>query len=162
MNRSTMNSMSVLARAVNRIETPTRITLRIIIFRRPITSDKGASSIAPAIIPASAKLKMIPSKSGVSRNSLATGVATIAIAVMSKPSSIFRNMQSPTTRNCWRLAGPLSMTSETRSVLSIGALDCTIRVFFRFCGYFINHSMEGKLQLAEPAPSTLAWNESPG
>ena len=58
------------------------------------------SVVAGFIMPASVKLKIRPSLSAVSCNSCDTAPATIAIAVISNPSSMLKNMQSATTRIC--------------------------------------------------------------
>ena len=123
MKRSRMNSISVLAVAVKMIETPISATDIMISLRRPMMSETGARNIAPAIMPASAKLKIQPSLSGVSSRSAETGLATTAMAVMSKPSSMLKKKQSPTTSSCWTLTPPRSMTSWDRSSLLWAAVD---------------------------------------
>ena len=117
--RNTTNSGSELACAVNRMDTATSNRLIIIILRRPIMSDSGASTIAPIIIPARAKLKIQPILSADSDRSCPTVLATTAIAVISKPSSILNNRHSTITNTCCILTWPLSIIRATKcSVLS--------------------------------------------
>ena len=133
MNRRMMNSVSEFAFAVRMIDAPTRHTLRIISLRRPMMSDTGARNIAPAIMPASAKLKIHPNRSGVSCSSDDTAPATTAIAVMSKPSSKLKNRHNPTTRICGALTSPLSITSATILALLAGLAASGIRTLQVSC-----------------------------
>ena len=66
-----------------------------------------------------------------------TALATTAIAVMSKPSSMLKNMQSPTTRNCWPVTWPLSITSTTRpsGVVECGLILMTDGFRATICSY---------------------------
>ena len=112
-----MNAVSELAFAVNIIEMLTIKTLPIITFLRPKISDRGAINIAPQAMPNKAALEIRPSLSGVKSSSAPTAVFTIDIAVMSNPSSIFKNRHKPMTKNCWPDALPLSIMSAAKLAL---------------------------------------------
>ena len=72
-------------------------------------SATGASTIAPTIIPAKAKLNIHPKRSSVKFKSKDTEDATTAMAVISKPSSILNIKHKATTSICCEVMEPLSI-----------------------------------------------------
>ena len=100
MNLNNIKGVSDSTFEVMITEIPTIIRLKIINARLPMISAIGANAMAPTIIPANAKLKIQPRRSGVSAKSTETGDATTAMAVISNPSSILKIKQRETTRIC--------------------------------------------------------------
>ena len=106
MKRRISSSRTDDANMTPSIPTAIRASAAVSSLRRPITSPRGASSIEPAIIPASAALNTTPSVAGSMPHSRDSSGAANEIARMSIPSSMLRKKQNVTARNCSPVIGP--------------------------------------------------------
>ena len=76
MKRQTTNSVMSRAKPLSTVKPLNRMTQIVIAFLRPILSDSGPKNMAPAIMPNSAALPMLPACSGLRPHSFISSCIT--------------------------------------------------------------------------------------